>query len=687
MKKKINPFIVSVVLICTILLVVLIYLIFKLNFVKAENLGAQLKGKIVLQVQQNGEAWYINPLNIERYYMGRPNDAFELMRSLGIGITNLDLEKIQIADQNIYSGQNTDPDGDGLSNMFEDAIGTNKNNIDSDSDGYNDKEEILNGYNPKGVGRLNINNSFAISHKGKIFLQVENHGEAWYINPDNNKRYFLGRPDDAFNIMRSLGLGITDENLNQIVISENSIAINNPDNPIICSNECSAIGLTQCNGSGYQTCGNYDSDNCLEYGAVVDCTSGESCQNGECINNSSYECVLASTLPFDPCENYRCLVNGVTDGVCYSNLEQCNIICNSSFPSCYTNAECNDGDAETIDYCDLFDYNQCKYYPKPQCSLIGNSSASNNPVRFVFVPQQFNVSNFDLIKPDINIHINKILETEPFESNSNIIEFYLLETNVNFGYLNPPDVVEDLKLKAFVEQSCNAVKEIIVFVNKYESFGEGSGGGHSAITTIDDTWKTVHEIGHSFAALGDTYTGWIPYDGNYYINNTDFINWDEAGCPKWCSSYTQSYQPPCTQITDETQCRQYERRYTEEYGGHWACDDPLKCCVWLPEPDPYFGTRCVNFRDDYNIGASCLGDSGCYYGAFGSQMVWRSVNSDDIMTDDTRVSQEFSYIHRKAIEDVISCCYPQDCSSFPQQYCEELSLKYSNFNECTQCIL
>src|SRR3989339_792651 len=51
---------------------------------------------------------------------------------------------------------------------------------------------------------------------GKILLQVEQHGEAWYVNPDDGKRYFLGRPADAFQIMRTMGLGISDDDLYKI---------------------------------------------------------------------------------------------------------------------------------------------------------------------------------------------------------------------------------------------------------------------------------------------------------------------------------------------------------------------------------------------------------------------------------------------------------------------------------------
>ena len=54
-----------------------------------------------------------------------------------------------------------DSDGDGLSNIFEDAIGTNNNSIDTDEDGYNDKQELTTNYNPNGNGELNYDFNFS----------------------------------------------------------------------------------------------------------------------------------------------------------------------------------------------------------------------------------------------------------------------------------------------------------------------------------------------------------------------------------------------------------------------------------------------------------------------------------------------------------------------------------------------
>lgn len=209
------------------LIVLTLIIIFDINHSSAAiNLAQKLSGQILLQVEQNGEAWYVNPANEKRYFMGRPTDAFKLMRELGIGITNQDLNKIEINFEGLGASDN---DLDELHNFIEDAYGTDKNNKDTDGDGYSDGAEVKSGYNPLGNGNLGIDDNFASKQAGKILLQVENNGEAWYVNPNDYKRYFLGRPVDAFHLMRELGLGITDENINQISIyTEPTQTIENP---------------------------------------------------------------------------------------------------------------------------------------------------------------------------------------------------------------------------------------------------------------------------------------------------------------------------------------------------------------------------------------------------------------------------------------------------------------------------
>ncbi len=130
------------------------------TFVRAVDISDRLSGRILLDVQGNGEAWYVYPKDLKRYYLGRPKDAFAIMRELGLGITELDFQK----------------------------IASNKMDIDGDIE-------------------------IAKRLSGQIVLQVEKNGEAWYINPVDLKKYYLGRPEDAFAIMRELSLGITKKNL------------------------------------------------------------------------------------------------------------------------------------------------------------------------------------------------------------------------------------------------------------------------------------------------------------------------------------------------------------------------------------------------------------------------------------------------------------------------------------------
>ncbi|HTW96766.1 MAG TPA: phosphodiester glycosidase family protein [Candidatus Methylomirabilis sp.] len=131
--------------------------------VQAATLAEQLSGRIVLDVDMKGEAWYINPADLTRYYLGRPADAFAVMRQLGVGISEGNFQKIA-------------------------QSGTSAS------------------------GNL----ALARQLSGKIILEVEKNGEAWYVYPVNLKKYYLGRPADAFGVMRQLGLGITHANLMKI---------------------------------------------------------------------------------------------------------------------------------------------------------------------------------------------------------------------------------------------------------------------------------------------------------------------------------------------------------------------------------------------------------------------------------------------------------------------------------------
>lgn len=180
-------------------------------------LADELKGKILLQVEENGEAWYIDPESKKRFYLKNGEVAYNALRKFGLGITNENLSKIPVGVEDRF--EDVDSDGDGLADQLEEGLKTDPFNYDTDGDGVSDGVEVLNNNtNPLGSGRLVYSSSLVNDLSGRILLQVESHGEAWYINPKDGKRYYMKNGDAAYQIMRFLSLGITNSNLSGIPI-------------------------------------------------------------------------------------------------------------------------------------------------------------------------------------------------------------------------------------------------------------------------------------------------------------------------------------------------------------------------------------------------------------------------------------------------------------------------------------
>lgn len=197
----------------------LIFSLFSLIFIfpspsLASSLPFELRGQFLIQVENKGQAWYVDYENGLRHILN-PNSFLEVARQNSLGISNNDLKKIPLAVDNRLI--KVDSDQDGLDDRLEKAIGTNPFNSDSDSDSHVDALEIKNHYNPLGSGRLPIDLNFTKKLAGKFLLQVEGQGELWYLSPRDNLRYYVGDYEDLLKIISILGRGINNENINLII--------------------------------------------------------------------------------------------------------------------------------------------------------------------------------------------------------------------------------------------------------------------------------------------------------------------------------------------------------------------------------------------------------------------------------------------------------------------------------------
>jgi len=122
------------------------------------SLASQLSGRILLQVQQNGEAWYVNPVTKTRVSLGSPSNAFMVMSDMALGISNADFA----------------------------ALSTSV---------------------PSNV-------------VGRFIIKTGDAGKLYYVDPVSKSVNFIGGPDGAANVIDKFGLGITDANLDKITVAK-----------------------------------------------------------------------------------------------------------------------------------------------------------------------------------------------------------------------------------------------------------------------------------------------------------------------------------------------------------------------------------------------------------------------------------------------------------------------------------
>lgn len=129
-----------------------------------QKLSARLAGRLLLQVEQNGQIWYVDTNEHKRYFVTFDN-ALNLFRKLALGITEENLAKIPYK-----SGKQA---GD---KMLRERL------------------------------------------KGKLLLRVQSDGQISYVDAEGFRNDI--NMDNLMNIFRSLSLGISNENIRKITVGE-----------------------------------------------------------------------------------------------------------------------------------------------------------------------------------------------------------------------------------------------------------------------------------------------------------------------------------------------------------------------------------------------------------------------------------------------------------------------------------
>ena len=117
-----------------------------------------------------------------------------------------------------------------------------------------------------------------------------------------------------------------------------------------CTDEC-RLGHRQCAAGGYQPCGEFDGDPCLEWGPVVECNQGETCVDGYCQPATlTDECAEGST---------KCADDGTFVWTCRFRSDLGIWVWGNTIP-CETGQTCSCGvcDSTCVDEC-VVDSQQC----------------------------------------------------------------------------------------------------------------------------------------------------------------------------------------------------------------------------------------------------------------------------------------------------------------------------------------
>ncbi|HWQ99619.1 MAG TPA: hypothetical protein VN397_02090 [Candidatus Methylomirabilis sp.] len=218
----------------------------------APTMAERLQGYILLQVESHGEAWYVRSKDLKRYYMKDGAAAYSIMRFFSQGITDADLAKIP---------------------------------------------QVSNTAEMKASSSVCTSNALANRLRGLILLQVQQHGEAWYVDPVKCRAIYMKDGAVAYEVMRFLGLGILTSDLKEI-----------EDGGAVAGSSSNAPSSSSCPTNSHQDPS--DASKCL-------------CDSGYQTNSAGNGCAVASS---PPPPSWTCPTNSHQDP---SDVSKC--LCDSGY--------------------------------------------------------------------------------------------------------------------------------------------------------------------------------------------------------------------------------------------------------------------------------------------------------------------------------------------------------------------
>lgn len=111
-----------------------------------------LKGQILLQSERGGSAWYTDPVTKRRYTLGTKKRALKVLRSRAVGVGSTVMKKI-----------------------------------------------------PRAKDNWDANETVFRTYKGRVILDINNRGVAWYVDPVTRKRYKMKNPKQTAKVIRAVG--------------------------------------------------------------------------------------------------------------------------------------------------------------------------------------------------------------------------------------------------------------------------------------------------------------------------------------------------------------------------------------------------------------------------------------------------------------------------------------------------